>query len=274
MYNFKLDLLAKSGYFCYNELDKDINIGDYMQRYFVNKEAIQEPYIYITGDDCHHIGMVMRMKPGDKVFISDEERSFIAVIEDIRKEQVTLLISEELHEEKELPFNVTIAHGLVRREKMEEVIDYITELGAYSYIPVVMSRSIVKVNFEQLEKKSTRYAKIAKEAAEQSHRLKIMEVKAVETWKNFLKISKDFDLCLYAYEASPKDDSLKQILKTKKYSNILVLVGPEGGISEKEVDDLKKNGFLPISLGPRILRTQVAPLYIMSALSYEWEAKE
>ena len=245
-----------------------------MQRYFVEKDAITFPYIYITGDDCHHIGMVMRMKPKDKVYISDQERSFIAEILDIKKEQVTLIIVEELHEEKELPYNVTIAQGLVRREKMEEVIDYITELGAYSYIPVVMSRSIVKVNLEQMEKKNTRYTKIAKEAAEQSHRLKIMKVKNVESWKNFLKCSKDYDLCLYAYEASAKDDSLKQLLRTKKYQNILVLVGPEGGISEKEVEDLKANNFLPITLGPRILRTQVAPLYVMSALSYEWEGKE
>lgn len=245
-----------------------------MQRYFVEKDAIKAPYIYITGDDCHHIGQVMRMKPGDKVYISDQIRSFTATITDIKKDIVTLEICEELHEEKELPFNVCIAQGLVRREKMEEVIDYITELGATSYIPVVMSRSIVKVNLEQMEKKSTRYAKIAKEAAEQSHRLKIMEVKNVMTWKKFLNHAKEYDLCLYAYEASPKDDSLKQILRTKKYSNILVIVGPEGGISDKEVDDLKKNNFIPISLGPRILRTQVAPLYVMSALSYEWEAKE
>ena len=134
-----------------------------MQRYFVEKDAITFPYIYITGDDCHHIGMVMRMKPKDKVYISDQERSFIAEILDIKKEQVTLIIVEELHEEKELPFNVTIAQGLVRREKMEEVIDYITELGAYSYIPVVMSRSIVKVNLEQMEKKNTRYTKNSKQ---------------------------------------------------------------------------------------------------------------
>ena len=245
-----------------------------MQRYFVEKDAIKVPYIYITGDDCHHIGLVMRMKQGDKVYVSDQERSFVASITEIKKELVTLEIIEELYEEKELPFNVTIAQGLVRREKMEEVIDYITELGASSYIPVVMSRSIVKVNLEQMEKKNARYAKIAKEAAEQSHRLKIMEVKNVVTWKSFLSQSKDYDLCLYAYEASPKDDSLKQLLRNKTYKNILVLVGPEGGISDKEVEDLKKNNFLPISLGPRILRTQVAPLYVMSALSYEWEAKE
>lgn len=245
-----------------------------MQRYFVEKDAIKLPYIFITGDDCHHIGLVMRMKSGDKVYVSDQEKSYIAVITDIKKDLITLEVIEELHEQKELPYQVTIAQGLIRREKMEEVIDYITELGASCYIPVVMSRSIVKVNQEQMDKKNARYAKIAKEAAEQSHRLKKMEVSNLVTWKNFLSLSKDYDLCLYAYEASSKDDSLKQILKNKKYSNILVLVGPEGGISEKEVEDLKKSGFLPISLGPRILRTQVAPLYVMSALSYEWEAKE
>ena len=245
-----------------------------MQRYFVNKENIDLPYIYITGDDCQHIGVVMRMKLSDKVYVSDQERSFIASILSITKEKVTLEVIEELNEHKELPYNVTIAHGLVRREKMEEVIDYITELGASKYIPVVMNRSIVKVNVDQMNKKNTRHTKIAKEAAEQSHRVKIMEVSNLETWKSFINLSKEYDLCLYAYEASPKDDSFKRILKTKKYQNILVLVGPEGGISEKEVEDLNKNGFLPITLGPRILRTQVAPLYVMAAVSYEWEAEE
>ena len=100
-----------------------------MQRYFVEKDAIKVPYIYITGDDCHHIGLVMRMKQGDKVYVSDQERSFVASITEIKKELVTLEIIEELHEEKELPFNVTIAQGLVRREKMEEVIDLLITTG-------------------------------------------------------------------------------------------------------------------------------------------------
>ena len=80
-----------------------------MQRYFVNKENIELPYIYITGDDCQHIGIVMRMKPEDKVYVSDQERSFVAKIISIEKEKVTLEVIEELNEQKELPFNVTIA---------------------------------------------------------------------------------------------------------------------------------------------------------------------
>ena len=113
--------------------------------------------------------------------------------------------------------------------------------------------------------------KIAKEASEQSHRTKILEVKEAVSFKEFLKMSKDYDLCLYAYENSNKEDSFKNLLKNKKYKNILILVGPEGGISEKEVKLLNEANFYPVTLGPRILRTQVAPLYIMSAISYEWE---
>ena len=78
-------------------------------------------------------------------------------------------------------------------------------------------------------------------------------------------------MCLYAYEITSQDKSLKEILTTYKYQSILVLVGPEGGISDKEVIELNKAGFIPVSLGPRILRTEVAPTYIMNAISYQWE---
>lgn len=245
-----------------------------MQRYFVEPSKIKLPFVYIDGDDYHHIVNVMRMKIGTKVFISNQIDSWIAVITDISKSMVTLEVETILNETKELPFNVTIAHGLVRKEKIEEVIDYICELGASKYIPVVMERSIVKVNQEQLKKKNQRYLKIAKEAAEQSHRLKIMDVEDVIQFKDLLALKQNYDLCLYAYEQSRADDSLKRLLQSRKYQNVLILVGPEGGISLNEVEMLKKAGFLPISLGPRILRTQVAPIYIMSALSYEWEIKE
>ena len=85
------------------------------------------------------------------------------------------------------------------------------------------------------------------------------------------RFKNEYDLCLYAYEVIDKDESLKNILKQKKYQNILILVGPEGGISLKEVEMLNSVGFIPISLGPRILRTEVAPTYVMAAISYELE---
>ena len=242
-----------------------------MQRYFINQDNVALPYLYITGEDCHHIKNVMRMKISDKVYVTDTINSWVAKIISFEDSRVILEVVETLDEHKELKVDVTIAQGLVRREKAEEVVDYITELGARYYLPVSMERSIVKVNKEQVSKKTERMQKIAKEASEQSHRTQVLEVMNPVSFKEFIELSKNYDLCLFAFENSNKDDSFKKLLQKKNYKNILILVGPEGGISEKEVEQLKAANFYPVTLGPRILRTQVAPLYIMSAIGYEWE---
>ena len=189
-------------------------------------------------------------------------------LQELRKQKG--LTQEELHEEKELPRNVTIAHGLVSREKKEETIQKITQLGAVGYIPVLMKKSIVKLNKEKEDKQTERLQKIAKEASEQSHRVKELKVNLPITFSELLKLEKEFDICLYASTVlNPKDESFKQIIRNIKYQNILILVGPEAGIDESEIQKLKN--WVPITLGPRILRTEVAPLYIMSAISYELE---
>lgn len=244
-----------------------------MQRYFVDKNNINLPYIYITGDDCHHIFNVMRMKIGEMVYISDRETSYKAVIQQMEKERITLIVEQELDEQKELPRNITIAHGLVSREKKEETIQKITQLGAVAYIPVLMKKSVVKLNKEKEEKQTERLQKIAKEASEQSHRIKELKVNLPITFNELLKLEKNYDICLYASTVlDPKDESFKQIIRNSKYTNILVLVGPEAGIDESEISKL--TNWTPITLGPRILRTEVAPLYIMSAISYELELGE
>lgn len=242
-----------------------------MQRYFINSNQIVDNKVYISGDDHHHIFKVMRMKISDKIIVCDENNSYLCRINNINNNEVICNIIEILHENKELPVKVSIAHGVVRREKMEEVIDKITQGGASFYIPVAMERSNVKFNDEKLERKMERMNKIAKESSEQSHRTKKLIVNQPITFKNLINLKSEYDLCLYAYEITSQDKSLKEILTTYKYQSILVLVGPEGGISDKEVIELNKAGFIPVSLGPRILRTEVAPTYIMNAISYQWE---
>lgn len=244
-----------------------------MQRYFVDKISVVKPNIYITGDDLHHIKNVMRMNVGDKVYVSDQDNSWIAIIKNIDFQQVTLEIEEELNENKELPLNITIAHGLVSREKKEETIQKITQLGAVAYIPVLMKKSVIKLVKEKEQKQTERLQKIAKEASEQSHRTKILKVELPITFNELLKLEKNYDICLYASTVlDPKDESFKKIIRERKYKNILILVGPEAGIDESEI--AKLNSWTAITLGPRILRTEVAPLYIMSAISYELELGE
>lgn len=244
-----------------------------MQRYFVDKSNIDLPCIYITGDDCHHIKNVMRMNIGDFVYVSDQDNSWKAIIKSIEINRVLLEVVEELNECKELPKNITIAHGLVSREKKEETIQKITQLGAIQYIPVLMKKSVVRLVKEKEQKQTERLQKIAKEASEQSHRTKILKVELPITFNELLKLEKNYDICLYASTIlDPKDESFKSIIRSDKYKNILVLVGPEAGIDETEIEKLKN--WTPITLGPRILRTEVAPLYIMSSISYELELGE
>lgn len=247
-----------------------------MQRYFINNEWIKNNKIYITGDDYHHIRNVMRMRINQEALFCDEdEQVYLASLEEYLSHEAVFIIKEKVNHQPELIYEVTIAHGLVRRDKQEEVIRRITELGAKRYIPVIMERSIIKVRDKE-DHKRERMLKIIKEASEQSHRTKMMELSNIVSFNELLNISTQYDLLMFAYEESGRNgnSTFKKALEEFVGQKILVLVGPEGGFNPQEVEVLLQHNFKSIGLGPRILRTETAPLYIMSAISYELELGE
>jgi 16S rRNA (uracil1498-N3)-methyltransferase len=236
-----------------------------MQRYFINSIQINENIIIINNQDVHHIKNVMRMRLGDEVLCCDEtEKVYLTKIIDIAN-NITLEIIKLFEVNNELDIQVTIAQGLVRRDKTEEVIRRLTELGCFEYIPVIMKRSIVKANND----KSDRMQKIIKEASEQSQRNRLMRINEIITFKELVKMKASYDLCLLAHVTEDFTD-FKENIKNTDLKKVLVVVGPEGGFDNIEVEQLEKAGFVKISLGKRILRTETAPLYIMSVLSYEF----
>ena len=244
-----------------------------MQKYFVNPDNFYNNFqeVIIDKGDSLHIVKVMRMRIGDEVLVSDNTDSYLAKIKVLDPNGVVLEIVEKLENNPELNVKVTIAQGVVRKNKMEEVISKITALGAYKYIPVNMERSEIKIKEEKYE----RQLSIIKEASEQSMRNKLMELSSALSFKELLKEKDNYDVCLFASTKATVDNpNFKEVLRNKNNKSILVVVGPEGGISPKEEDLMEKAGFLPISLGPRILRTELAPVYIMSAISYEIELGE
>lgn len=244
-----------------------------MQRYFIKNEQLKNDLIYIDGQDLHHIKNVMRMRLEDIVEVCDEEENlYICNIIEINKNNVVLNIQETLKPNVELPTSITIALGLTRSSKLEEVLRRITELGASGFIPVEMKRSVVRIKDEKASK-IDRMNMIVKEAAEQSKRTKLLEVKEPVKLENLIANSSDYDILVYSYEDLKTDskNKFKNIISTFKNKRVLVIVGPEGGFSPEEVDELNSKGFIAIGLGPRILRLETAPLYIMSAISYELE---
>ena len=247
-----------------------------MQRYIIKKEQILNNQIIMNKDDSYHIAKVMRMNKGDKLICTTEELTYLCSVEIVDINQTTLLIIDSYQENTELPVHVAIAHGLVMKTKMEEVVEKLSLLGASEYVFFPMERSNVKMIDEKLDKKLLRLNKIAKEASEVAHRTKVLESVNLRNFNEFVNYSKKFDYLLYAYEeTNVLDGSFKDVArKLKPNDKVLILIGPEGGISKKEAEILNENNFIPITLGPRILRTEVAPTYCLAALSYELEIED
>ncbi|MDW0108991.1 16S rRNA (uracil(1498)-N(3))-methyltransferase [Sporosarcina aquimarina] len=246
-----------------------------MQRYFLEFPFDSSGVASITGEDEKHIRRVMRMREGDEICCVSEGVGHICGIQQFDEEQVVVKDTGRTARASELPVNVTLACGLPKGDKLELISQKATELGMAELIPYQAERSIVKWDEKKGDKKTARLRKIAKEAAEQSHRTVIPVISEPLTFKNLLIRAESFDVCLFADEEEAKDGTSNKIAvhlqKVYHGQSILVLFGPEGGLSRSEADDLKGAGFLPVSLGPRILRTETAPLYVLSAMSYEFE---
>ena len=242
-----------------------------MQKYFITKENLAARVI--IGDDAYQISTVLRYKGGETIMVSDSEKSYLAKVLKITKDEVTFEILEEKTGKLELPVFVSIFQGYPKGDKMEEIIKHATELGAKSITPTFMKRSIVKLEEKKIESKLQRFRKIAKEAAEQSFRNIIPEIPSISYLKT-LDFS-SFDVKILCYEESAKNGELKAfkslISNLKQNMSVACVIGPEGGIDDSELNYLKAQGFIPCALGPRILRTETAVFYILSAISYEME---
>lgn len=245
-----------------------------MQRYFV--KDLQGEQFHISGEDYHHIVRVMRFKEGEQILCSTlEGKSAVCSIAEITGEMVIAKVVKWEDGTSELPIHVSIASGLPKGDKLEWVIQKGTELGASRFIPFTAARSVVKWDEKKAAKKVDRWQKIAKEAAEQSHRSLLPVVDSPVNLKSLIKASESYDYKLIAFEEDAKHGEasvLKHtISKINKGESLIVVFGPEGGLTEEEVNQLKESGFLSCGLGPRILRTETAPLYLLSAVSYHFE---
>lgn len=245
-----------------------------MQRYFVKAQSFQKERVKIDGEDAHHITRVMRMETGNKVICSDGERTALCELEEVTNDRVVGKILEWLVESSELPNSVTIAQGMPKADKLDFIVQKGTELGASNFLPFVAERSVVKWPKEKTQKKVARLERIAKEAAEQSHRQKIPVIEGPISFYQLVEQSSGYDIRIVAYEeeAKKKSSLLANVLsETKPGQSILLVIGPEGGLSEKEIHLLRENNFHICGLGPRILRTETASLYLLSTISYETE---
>lgn len=249
-----------------------------MSKFFVKSEQIENDIINIQGQDVKHIRNVLRQKIGDEIIIcnSQEQKNYLCDITKIEKELIECKIIREL-EDFNSNIKVTIMQGLPKKDKMDLVIQKSVELGCYDIQPTNMERCIVKYDEKDKKKKIERWQKISEVAAKQCDRNFIPKINDILTLKEVCDLFPKYDLVILAYEKEEKT-RLKEALKTakEKYKEselkIAVIIGPEGGISPKEVEMIKKsNNVITVTLGKRILRTETVALNILSIIMYELE---
>lgn len=242
-----------------------------MPRFFVKTEQIKNDTINIIGEDVKHIKNVLRRQVGDILEICNQEtgKAYKCEITKI-DEIITNKILEEL-ENQEDNIKIDIYQGLPKADKMELIIQKAVELGANAIIPVDMKRCVVKIEPKDEKKKIERWQKIAESAAKQSGRNEIPEIRNIVKIQDIIKFK--YDLILVAYENEKENTLKKELLKLKEYKkvNIAIVIGPEGGLEEKDVELLKQNGAKIVTLGNRILRTETVALSMLSIIRYELE---
>lgn len=242
-----------------------------MHKFFVEDNQINNEKIAINNDDYNHIVNVLRMKKGDILLITnkDSKETFNCKIEEINTNEVICNILYKENKEVELNVNIDLFQGLPKADKMEYIIQKCVELGVHKIVPVNMKYCVARIKDE--EKKNIRWNKISEVAAKQCKRNIIPKIEKsinISTLYNEIKV---YDLAIVAYE-NEDNITLKKVLRDNSHiKNIAVIIGPEGGISSGEIEKLKENGARIVSLGNRILRTETAPITILSMMVYEYE---
>lgn len=222
-------------------------------------------------DQAYHLSVVLRMKAGELVRIVDGTgRCFLGEVETL--EPFQLRVKEQMPEEREMPVSVTLLAGLIKGERWDWLLQKCTELGVSRIVPFQSSRTVVKITEDKAAAKRQRWNKIVQEAAQQCKRTQIPAVEApaellaaARAWRS----SQNF----VAYEnASVHGGQLHHQLQPDQPA--VIIIGPEGGFSPSEIEELQALGYQCCSLGPRILRAETAAIYAVCACNFVFQKED
>ncbi|MTI84759.1 MAG: 16S rRNA (uracil(1498)-N(3))-methyltransferase [Firmicutes bacterium] len=242
-----------------------------MPRFFVSPEQVKSGHITISGPDVRHISKVLRMGTGDIITVLDGDgKAYEARIESVTKGKVNCEVLEQGQAGGEPPIRVTLVQGISKGEKMDLVMQKGTELGATAIIPVICQRSVVKLSSTKATERRDRWQRIAVEAAKQCRRSVVPRVVTPTTWWEALDDVPAEAMGVMPYEGETEQKMRNIFNKKDVPSEIFIFIGPEGGIHPEEFEQAQRKGVIPVTLGPRILRTETAGLAALALVLYEW----
>lgn len=241
-----------------------------MPRFFVTNSDVSNDLINISGEDFNHIKKVLRLGNGDRITACDGKGTdYLVEIVKIEDAVVKTRIIESMKNSTEPPVEITLFQGLPKSDKMDLIIQKAVELGIYKIVPVITARTVVKMDAKSGDKKCDRWNKISMGAAKQCNRGIIPKVESAMSFREALDAAKGGSLSLIPYEKETRIKLKEVLLNSSLTKKVSVFIGPEGGFCQEEIEEAVACGVQPVTLGPRILRTETAGIAVLSILMYE-----
>lgn len=237
-----------------------------LSRFYAPATQWQSPHLSLTGDEAQHCGRVMRKQPGDTIEIFDGAgRVAVCEITHVSKSEVQAKMVSETRVEP-FPTAIHLLSALIKAEPFEWLLEKAVELGAASIQPVITERTVIHLDAAQIEKKLAKWRRHMIESAKQCHTPFVPELKAPIAFAASLSINADFKLIPALSEHTR---TLKQVLPTTKPASVGVLIGPEGDFTAEEETQAFAADFVPITLGPLVLRAETAAIATLAILGHE-----
>jgi 16S rRNA (uracil1498-N3)-methyltransferase len=240
-----------------------------MRRFFLHRDAICSHDPTIVGPDVKHIRTVLRLKPGDEIVLFDGEGTeYRARIEASTERAVRLFILDKRASTAESPTNIAIGQALLKGRKADAVVRQLTELGATAFLPFVSERSVPRPDPARMKERCQRWETIAREALKQCGRSRPLMVGSVIPFERVLEISQSYHHKFVFHNDHPSSTLNPKQINERGPGNVIALIGPEGGFSDKEVELARGHGFSCRSLGPRVMKADTAAVAIAAVLQF------
>ncbi|MEI8054749.1 MAG: 16S rRNA (uracil(1498)-N(3))-methyltransferase [bacterium] len=236
-------------------------------RIFISAKLESKREITLDVDASNHLLHVLRLKVNDSLMVFDDSKGeYKAIIIAIKKDHAVIFVEDFIQCNRESPLQIHLGQGISRGEKMDFTVRKAVELGVNTITPLFTEYCNVKLEGERLMSRLRHWQGISISAAEQSGRCYIAKILLAQTLEDWVAKAATTGLSLILDPCASS-----KLSATKEHPNFVnLLVGPEGGLSDKEVVFAKQNKFLPTKLGPRVLRTETAALAAISVLQAKW----
>lgn len=244
-----------------------------MPQFSIFSQNIQNEHAIITDKSMiKHISSVLRLKINSELLLIDElENSYTTVITEISKEKIVAKITHAEKSNKKLNFRLDLLQCTLKSGAMELVVQKMTELGTKNLYSMPSKRSVPKYNDKDIKSKLDKWNKIAEESCKQCERADKPNIEYIESWEKLKEHAKNYDLVIACVERS-SDKTLKDVLRNAdKHDSVLLIIGPEGGFEDEEIDFIKACQFKSVSISNLIYRAETAAISALAGVIYEYE---